>query len=164
MRAASFLLVSLLVLPIASASPEPPAPYTSAALGFSARFPYEVQEQVEKDGSGTAAAVDPAGIMYMVGMVMADDAAAKKPVKQQLDDGIAGALENVHGKLVSQKDVKLGKHPGREAEIALPGAHATFRFFIVGKKAAMIGVVRKDGATLPLSPADFFASFKLTRE
>jgi hypothetical protein len=158
MRIVPFVLALGLAL---SAHADAPAPYTSKALGFSARFPLAVKENVEADGSGTASAIDMAGVMYMVGMIPPSKEAAKKSVKEQLDDGIAGAIDKVHGTLASQKDVKLGKHPGREAEIALQGAHATFRFYIVDKKAYMIGVVNKDGVTPPLAPADFFASFTL---
>ncbi|HEY3020747.1 MAG TPA: hypothetical protein VGJ32_11160 [Solirubrobacteraceae bacterium] len=139
-------------------------PYTSVTLGFTASFPYEVQEQTAPDGSGTAAGIDPSGIMYMVGMLPVPDEAAKKPIKDQLDDGLAGMVEKVHGKVASQKDIKLGGSPGREAEIDLEGGHATFRVYIVERKGYLIGVVHKDGTTLPMKPADFFSSFKLTKK
>jgi hypothetical protein len=140
----------------------PPAPYTSTALGFSATFPYEVKENVEADGSGHVGGFDPAGIMYMVGLTPArPEAAAKMSVKDQLDAGLAGALEKVRGKVASQRDVKLGPNPGREVEVELQGGHATFRAFLVGERTILIGVVHRDGTTLPMSPADFFASLKL---
>jgi len=92
------------------------------------------------------------------------DVANKKSVKEQLDDGLAGALERVHGKVASQKDVKLGSNPGREVEIELQGGHATFRAYIVGPRVYLVGVVHKDGVAPPMSPADFFASFQLTKK
>ncbi len=162
------LLLALLVLlgPLAAtrAAADAPKPYTSTALGFTASYPYPVKEQVEADGGGTAAGFDPQGIMYMVGVTAAEpDIAKRKSVKEQLDDGLAGALERVNGKLASQKDVKLGPNPGRGVEIELQGGHATFRAYIVGPRTYLIGVVHKDGTTLPMSPADFFASFKLVK-
>ena len=157
------LLVLVAVAGAATARAEGKKPYTSAALGFSATFPYEVQEQADPAGGGTVAAFDPAGVMYMVGVTPArPELARSKSVKEQLDDGLAGALAKVNGKLESQKDIKLGKHPGREVEIALNGGHATFRAYLVGDRSMLVGVVHKDGAALPMPPADFFKSFKLT--
>jgi hypothetical protein len=158
MKLAPILLVSLLA---ASANAET---YTSAALGFTATYPYSVKENLDPEGGGTAAGFDPKGIMYMVGVILADKDVQKLPTKEQLDSGLAGAVERVKGKLASQKDIKLGKHPGREVEIELEGGHATFRAYIVGPRTYLIGVVHKDGLEPPLSPADFFASFRLARK
>ena len=154
------LVVVMLALPLAHA--DAPQPYTSAALGFTATYPYPVKEQIDPQGGGTAAAFDPQGVMYMVGVIPADKETQKRSTKDQLDDGLAGAVAKVHGTIASQKDVKLGKYPGREAEIDLQGGHATFRAYIVGPKAYLVGVVHKDGLTPPETPADFFKSFKLT--
>jgi len=159
-----WLAVAFLVLPI-FARADAPKPYTSAALGFTASYPYAVKENPDPEGGGTAAAIDPQGVMYMVGVTPdRPEVGKKKSVKEQLDDGLAGALERVHGKIASQKDVKLGANPGREVEIELQGGHATFRAYIVGPRVYMIGVVHKDGVPPPMSPADFFASFQLTKK
>jgi hypothetical protein len=159
------LLVSLIALLAAPAGADGRVPFTSRALGFSATFPFEVKEHVDPEGGGTAASVDPRGMMYMVGLTPSrPEVARTKSVKQQLDDGMAGALERVKGKVVSQKDVKLGEHPGRETEIALEGGQATFRAYIVGPRVYLVGVVRMNQITLPMSPAEFFASFKLEKK
>src|SRR5262249_23649618 len=114
MNVARLLVLVPLALVTASARADAPKAYTSAALGFSASFPSEVKEGVAPEGGGTAAGVDPKGIMYMVGLTPANEEVGKrKSVKEQLDDGIAGAVEKVHGKVASQKDVKLDKNPGR---------------------------------------------------
>src|SRR5262245_39055414 len=94
--AASILVAVALALP---ARADNPHPYTATARAFSATYPYEVHEQADPEGGGTAAAFDPQGIMYMVGMSPADKETAKRPAKQQLDDGLAGAIAKVHGKL-----------------------------------------------------------------
>jgi hypothetical protein len=155
----ALFVVALLAAP---AWAEPPKPYTSKPLLFSATFPYDVKENLEADGGGTVAGFDPAGIMYMVGVTPADKAVAKKKsVKQQLDDGLAGALDKVHGTAESQKDVHLGPYKGREVEIALQGGHATFRAYIVGPRTYLVGVVHKDGTTLPMAPKEFFDGFGL---
>jgi hypothetical protein len=159
--------VVLVLLLIAGAAAAQPArkPYTSEALGFTATFPLEVKERLDGEGGGTAAGVDPAGVMYMVGVTPARPELSKsKSVKEQLDDGLAGALAKVKGKLTAQKDIKVGKHPGREVEIELQGGHATFRAILVGPRTVLIGVVQMAGTTLPMTPAAFFASFKLNRE
>jgi hypothetical protein len=155
-------LVAFLVALAVPALADVPKKYTSATMGFTAIFPYSVQEKIESDGSGTAAGSDPQGIMYMVGVVPSDAETQKKPVKEQLDNGIAGAVAKVNGTIAKQKDVKLRGWEGREAEINLSGGHAIFRFYIVGPKAYMIGVVHKDGTKLPESPQAFFASFSVT--
>lgn len=158
-------ILSILVLAYAfPALAEEPKPYTSAALGFTATFPFEAHEALDPDGGGSAAAVDPQGIMYMVGSTPSrPDVGKSKSPKQQLDDGLDGALQKVHGTLASQKDVKLGSYVGREAEINLQGAHATFRAFVVGPRLVMIGVVVKDGVTAPMPAADFFKSLKIAK-
>jgi len=140
-------------------------PYTSAALGFTATFPFEVKEQADPAGGGTAAAFDPQGVMYMVGVSPTPaDQVKGRSVKEQLDDGLAGMVAKVNGKLVSQKDVKLGKYPGREAEIEVNGGKATFRAYLVGATSYLLGVVHKDGVTPPVTAAEFFKSFKLNKK
>jgi hypothetical protein len=140
-----------------------PKVYTSKALGFSAIFPYEVKEKVEADGSGTVAAFDASGLMYMVGVVVASAETQKLSAKEQLDGGIAGAVAKVKGTLVSQKDITFGRFKGREAEIDVAGAHATFRFYIIGAKAYMLGVVHKTDVKMTMEPITFFGSFKLVK-
>jgi hypothetical protein len=158
-----FGLALAVALPARPARAEAPQKYASTALGFTASFPYPVKEQVAPEGGGTAAGFDAAGIMYMVGLTPPNEEVGKrKTVKEQLDDGIAGAVDKVHGTVASQKDIKLGANPGREVEIDLQGGHATFRAYLVGAQTYLVGVVHKDGTTLPMPPADFFASFHLT--
>ena len=137
--------------------------YTSKALGFSAVFPLAATEKTAPDGSGTVSAVDPSGVRYMVGVVPASTETQKLSVKEQLDGGIAGAVAQVKGTLVSQKDITLGKFQGREAEIDVPGAHATFRFYITGPRAYMIGVVHKTDTKMSMEPRTFFATFRLIK-
>jgi hypothetical protein len=140
-----------------------PAPYTSAVLGFTATYPGPPRENTNVDGGGTAAFVDQKGYMYMVGVIPARAENAGKPAKQQLDEGVAGALAKVKGEVVSQKDIKLGKHPGREVEIKVNDGKATMRAYLVdGGKAYLQVVVQKNGVELPMPMADFFASFKLS--
>ena len=156
-------IASLVFCLVAPAAAEPKT-FTSTALGFSATFPFEVKEQTDASGGGTAAAFDPQGVMYMVAsMPPRDEATKSKSSKELLDDGVAGMVAKVNGKLVSQKDVKLGKNPGREAEIDIDGGHATFRAYLVGPKTYLLGVVHKTGVTPPVAPADFFKSFKLAK-
>jgi hypothetical protein len=54
------------------------------------------------------------------------DLAADLP-EQLLDDSREGALDNLGGKLVSEKEIKLGKHAGREILIEVAKQDRLFR-------------------------------------
>jgi hypothetical protein len=157
------LVLAVALALVAPARADAPKAYTSAVLGFTASFPYPVQENADPEGGGTAGAVDPQGVMYMVGVSPPHkDAGDKRTPKEQLDDGVNGMVAKVNGKIASQKDVKLGANPGREVEIDMQGGHATFRAYAVNGGSYIVGVVHKEGVNPPMSPADFFASFKLS--
>jgi hypothetical protein len=164
MRAA-FITLAILIMTVAPAAADAPKAYTSAKLGFSVLFPYEVKETLDDRGGGIAAAVDPKGVMYMVGVMPQAADELIDGYRSALDAGLKGAAGKVGGKITSTKDVKLGSSPGREAEIELTGAHATFRAYLVGTKeyrVYLVGVVNKEGVAPPIAAPAFFASFKLT--
>jgi hypothetical protein len=146
------------------AGADTPRPFTSEALGFTATFPFAVKEAANAWGGGTAAAVDPKGIMYMVGVIPPKAEASKKSPNEQLDDGLAGALAKVKGTIASQKEAKLGSHPGREVEVELNDGHASMRAYLVDGKTYLLVVVQKNGTTLPMTPASFFSSFSLAKK
>jgi hypothetical protein len=147
-----------------TARADAPQPFTSAALGFTATFPMAPKEAANDAGGGTVAAVDPKGIMYMVGVIPPMAENAKLSPKELLDAGIDGALAKVKGKMTSQKDIKLGKHPGREVEVEVNDGHATLRAYIVDGKVYLLVVVQKNGTTLPMPVAQFFSSFSLAKK
>ena len=68
-----------------------PKPYTSAALGFTATFPFEVKEQADPAGGGTAAAFDPQGVTAAAAADLAAalvDAIAERRAWQALNSAV----------------------------------------------------------------------------
>jgi hypothetical protein len=151
----------VLLLIAAAARADAPKPFRSEMLDFSATFPFAATEQHDNKG-GVVAAVDKNGLMYMVGVILQDAPKDKAGIKAVLDGGLAGAAEQVHGKILSQKDIKLlDVYSGREAEMQLQGGHATVRCYQVGPRVYLLVVANKDGQKLPMTAADFFKSFKV---
>jgi hypothetical protein len=78
-------------------------------------------------------------------------AAIKKvPIKQVFDSSRNGAVANLKGKLVREKDIKLDKHPGREVQIEVAGGKRLFRarVFLVERRLYQVVVFgTKDAAT-----------------
>jgi hypothetical protein len=159
------IVVAAVALGAGARAEEPkPRSHTSEALGFTATFPLPVKESVNESGGGTAAAVDPKGLMYMVGVIPPRAEVAGLSAKEQIDAGIEGALARVKGKIVTQRDIKLGKHPGRAVEIEVNDGHASMRAYLVDKKAYLLVMVQKNGTTAPMTAEDFFASFRLAKK
>jgi hypothetical protein len=143
-------------------------PYESKALGFSATFPLPVKEAVDPDGTTTVTAEDPSGVTYMVAVANATEKTKKRTIKEQLDDGINGALIAVHGTIGGSRDIELeapysakGKIPGREVEVLIKGAHSWIRFFIAPERAYMIMVFAKEGSKMPMDWPTFLYSLKI---
>jgi hypothetical protein len=87
----------------------------------------------------------------------------KAPLKQVYDSSRDGAVANLDGKLASEKDVKLGEHPGREIKIDVAGGKQLFRarVYLIDQRLYQVVVFgTKDTATS--KEADkFLDSFKL---
>ena len=89
-------------------------------------------------------------------------AVKKAPLKQVFDSSRDGAVTNLEGKLVSEKDVKLGEYPGREIRIDVAGGKRLFRVrvFLVDQRLYQVVVFgTKDEATSKESDK-FLDSFK----
>jgi hypothetical protein len=86
------------------------------------------------------------------------------PIKQVFDSSRDGAVANLEGKLATEKDIKLGKHPGREIQIEVAGGKQIFRarVYLVEQRLYQV-VVFGTKATAASKEADkFLDSFKLS--
>jgi hypothetical protein len=90
----------------------------------------------------------------------------KLPLKQVYDSSRDGAVANLKGKLLSEKDVKLGKYPGREIRIEVKGGARLFRarVFLVDRRLYQV-VVFGTKETATSKDADrFLSSFRLVEK
>jgi hypothetical protein len=106
--------------------------------------------------------VDKQGV-YMVyfadspGMAKADAAT----IKQVFDKARDALVESLKGKLLREKDVKLGKYAGRELQIEAPmvGVYRT-RLYQVGERYYQVILTAPKDAATSKEADKFFASFK----
>lgn len=81
-----------------------------------------------------------------------------------LDDALKGAekgaVDNIHGHLVSDKRIALGSYPGVEMEADSDSAHFTARIYIVRTRLYLTLVVSAPGRPYP-DAARFLDSFRL---
>jgi hypothetical protein len=86
----------------------------------------------------------------------------KVSIKQVFDSSRTGAVANLKGKLSSEKDIKLGDHPGREIQIEVAGKRLfRVRVYLVGQRLYQVVVFgTKEAATSKLADR-FLDSFKL---
>jgi hypothetical protein len=87
----------------------------------------------------------------------------KVPIKQVLDSSRDGAVANLEGKLVSEKDIKLDKRPGREVQIEVAGGKPLFRarVYLVEQRLYQVVVFGTKEAATSKKADKFLDSFKL---
>jgi len=172
-------LASMLLLTMMTTSTQaaewPWQPFESNKGAFKAEFPGEptaTHDTIKTEAGDIAyhsymTEVEGGSIAMGVSYNEYSDAVLKADPKVVLDGGRDGAMSNLNGKLISETDISLNGHPGREFTVtAGKGDSKLFyhtRVFLVKKKLYQLQVVRV-GQT-PLDAADvvrFFASFKLT--
>ena len=85
------------------------------------------------------------------------------PIKKVYDSSRDGAVANLEGKLVSEKEIKLGKHPGREIQIEVAGGKQLFRarVFLVEQRLFQVVVMGTKKAATSRDADRFLDSFKL---
>ncbi len=90
----------------------------------------------------------------------------KTPIKQLFDSSRDGAVANLQGKLASEKDIKLGDHPGRELRIEVAGGKQLFRarVFLVDQRIYQVVVLSSPEAATSKEADRFLDSFKLTEK
>jgi hypothetical protein len=91
------------------------------------------------------------------------DKAPKDVITQALVNGRDGAAKSTNGKLLSDRDIKLGEHPGKEFELELPGGMLRYRsrvYIVSGRLYQMVVTGPRD--VVQGREADrFLESFKL---
>jgi len=94
-------------------------------------------------------------------------AEVKKATLQQVyDSSRDGAVANMEGKLVSEKNVKLGKHPGREIRINVAEGKRLFRVrvYLVEQRLYQVVVFGTPETATSKDADKFLDSFKLTEK
>ena len=74
-----------------------------------------------------------------------------------------GAVDNLHGHLISEKRIALGSYPGVEMEADSESAHFTARIYIVRSRLYLTLVISAPGKPYP-DAARFLDSFRLLPE
>jgi hypothetical protein len=152
--------------------------FTSAEGAFSVALPNQPEKKVESAEFPIVGKIDFHMFMamdsenvFVVGY--ADLSAAMKDKPQSFLDGFRkgvmeggrkGMLESVKGRLISEKDLTLDGHPGKEYLIESSIGITTARFFFTGRRfyqALALNVAKN--ADSPAATA-FFSSFNVTEQ
>ena len=90
----------------------------------------------------------------------------KAGLKQVYDSSRDGAAANLEGKLASEKDLKLGEHPGREIQIAVQGGKRLFRarVYLIDQRLYQVVVFGTKEAATSKDADKFLDSFKLAEK
>lgn len=146
--------------------------YTSKEGKFTVRFPKGakvVKTDTVKTADGSElhriAAADGKEKVYMVMYGDLPDSVKNVPAKTLLDTAEKGGVERIKGKLVSSKDIELGKNklPGREFVVEKDGNKLRNRTFLVDARLYTVIVGgTKDFATTKEATA-FLDSFEITK-
>ncbi len=163
--------------------PPPPPPVKPLAAGkayvspegrFRVRFPESPRENVLKAPSPAGpieihmAAVDRGDIAYIASYNDCPfDPKAIDP-DSTLETAVRGSLQSSKGTLRSKRDIRLGDHPGKACEIALPlpdGRPSTCRsrVYLVGKRLYQVVVIEAKGQEDPKVADAFLDSFALLK-
>ena len=107
--------------------------------------------------------VEAGGTMYGANYCDFPAEIRKVPLKQVYDSSRDGAVENLKGKLLSEKDIKLGDSPGREIQIEVAGGKSLFRVrvYLVEQRMYQVVVMGTKKAATSKESEKFLDSFKL---
>ena len=96
-----------------SACALPAGPYSNTRWGFASTFPYSINEKSDPgDGITVSAANDADTIAYMLSVFPISGATlARKGPDRALEDAVRGAVDNVHGALLSKRDITFAGFP-----------------------------------------------------
>ncbi|MDP4247946.1 MAG: hypothetical protein Q8932_19070 [Bacteroidota bacterium] len=117
---------------------------------------YEVPEGVSDDNH-----------LYMTNETSYPDSVINSDKKELLDaffkNSIAGSVNNVHGKLLSEKVIGLGKYPGREGRIDFRDGMAVIkvRMYLVRNTLFLLQTITETGKQYNKSIDKFMDSFQL---
>jgi hypothetical protein len=112
-----------------------------ANAGFTIRMPGKPREKVEAlegrpDVENHLLTLETKVAGYVTSFVQfPDDVTDPDTIKTLLDAGREGGLTSTHGKLISEKEIRLGEYVGREWAVSLPGGFsATTRAYWVKRR------------------------------
>jgi hypothetical protein len=146
-------------------------PYTSEAGGFTVKFPKQATEQTQTLDTEHGpvdlhmAVVDMGNKAFLVSWQV-QPAKAPKDAKVVLDGQRDGMVAGMPGsKVVDQKDITLGSHPGRSMTVKLSqpvGTQYSRVYLIDGKLFQLAAIGEGDGD--PEMATTFLESFALTKK
>jgi len=126
------------------------------------------QHETESDfGKGTLimAVAEHAGGMFSAGFCDFPEEIKKVPVDRVLDSSRDGCVANLAGKLVSDKKIKLGDHPGRDIQVEIDGKHIfRARVYLVGPRLYQVVVFGPKQLATSKDAEKFLNSFELVVE
>ena len=150
-----------------------PGPFVSVEQGFRVSLPGKPQEQTVTQPSPIGQievkvfVAQMAGLTYVVTATKLPPQAAGEDPKQGLEGVVKGTISSTKGTLVSEKEIKLGKDPGKEFEFEMKGAdgaanYTRSRAFVAnGRIYQLLLAGPKDSVRGPAGDA-FLQSFALT--
>lgn len=99
---------------------------------------------------------------------LSDDALKATSPTALMDDTRQGVITSSKGRLVSEKEIALDGHSGRDARIEIPksdelpeGGSIRFQIFLVGNRLYQLAIFAKNDDAFSDSVATFFTSFRL---
>ena len=144
--------------------------FTPKEGGFSILFPGTPAEnkQETKTSAGTIAVtyfvLERGGITYVASYsVFPKESMKARSEEKRLDNARDGAVASAKGKLEDQRNIKLGKYPGRELLIQGEKNFVRSRIFAVENRLYQTMVVSKKENAHAADAAKFLESFKIVK-
>jgi hypothetical protein len=168
----SWLVVSLIVLAAAPASAQRGEVYAPNDGRFSVRFPGKPKEttQTAKSTIGeltvaTATYATSDGNVYMVSYTDFPNGAAKPETSATLFDGVREGLKGKDGKLLDEKEIKVGanKLTGRDIDIEKDKKRMRFRVTLRDGRLYQIAVIGTASFVKGKDATAFIESFDLAK-
>jgi hypothetical protein len=150
-------------------------------FGFKVEFPVKPEEKTPSVNSevgnldmhlfiyDASKVKSESNLVYLANYTEYPDSAVNSGMKEKLKDifrnSIDGAVSNVKGKLLSEKNVSIGGFEGREARIDFQDGMAVIRIrmFLVHNKMYMLETITETSKDNNASITKFMDSFKLIK-
>jgi hypothetical protein len=169
----SWLVAVVLVLVAAPAGAQPRGEKYEPKDGrFSVRFPGKPKEATQTAASQigdlkvvTATYANSDGSAFMVSYTDFPEGAAKPENSGTLFDGVREGLKGKDGKLLDEKEVKVGtdKHPGRDIEVEKDKKRMKFRVTLRDGRLYQVAVIGTASFVKGKDATAFLESFELTK-
>jgi hypothetical protein len=122
----------------------------------------EIESEIGLLPTHTFTATDKGGAFVVAYTDFNDSTATIEPA-EILDGARNGVRESLNGTIVSEKEIKLNGHPGRDIVMTTDELQARTNIYLVGTRMYQVIAVSPKSAKAPKSFAKFFASFRLER-